>query len=86
MTEKSKQFTDILDQNRPAPLTRPSKVEAGRGAHIGGYFPPAVAKQLKHLALDEDRTLTELVGEALDLLFQSRGLPTIAQPPQAKGG
>ena len=46
----------------------------------------AVAKQLKHLVLNEDRLLTELVGEALDLLFQSRGLPTIAQQPQAQGG
>ena len=86
MAEKNKQFTDILDQNRPGPLAGPSNAGAGRGAHIGGYFPPAVVKQLKRLALDEDRTLTELVGEALDLLFQSRGLPTIAQQPQAKGG
>lgn len=86
MAEKNKQFTDILEQNRPAPLTKSRNAEAGRGAHIGGYFPSAVAKQLKHLALDEDRTLTELVGEALDLLFQSRGLPTIAQQTQTKGG
>lgn len=86
MAEKSKQFTDILEQNRPAPLARASKAATGRGAHIGGYFDPAVSKQVKHLALDEGRTVTELVGEALDLLFQSRGLPTIAQQTQAKEG
>ena len=51
----------------------------GRGTkHIGGHFPPEVAKQLRQLAVDEDTSHQKLLGEALDLLFQSRRLPTVA--------
>ena len=39
---------------------------------------PKVAKQLRQLAVDEDTSHQKLLGEALDLLFQSRRLPTIA--------
>ena len=38
-------------------------------------FDPSVSKQLKQLALDEDSTVQQLLGEALDLLFQARGQP-----------
>ena len=55
---------------------RPS---GGRGRHIGGYFDPAVARQIKSLAAEEDTTVQELVAEALDLLFKSRGKPAIAR-------
>ena len=51
----------------------------GRGKHIGGYFDPAVARQMKALAAEEDTTVQELVAEALDLLFESRGKPGIAR-------
>jgi hypothetical protein len=47
--------------------------------HIGGYFDPIVSKQLRHIALEEDSSVQALLGEALDLLFQSRRKPTIAQ-------
>ena len=51
----------------------------GRGGPISsGHFPPEVAKQLRQLAVDEDTSHQKLLGEALDLLFQSRRLPTIA--------
>lgn len=46
--------------------------------HIGGYFPPEVAKQLKRISVDEDKPMQELLAEALDLFFQSRDKPTIA--------
>ena len=48
----------------------------GKKALIG-YFDPSVSKQLKQLALDEDSTVQQLLGEALDLLFQARGKPQI---------
>ncbi len=44
---------------------------------IGGRFARPVAKQLKRLALDEDKTVQALIGEALDLLFASRGVAPI---------
>jgi hypothetical protein len=46
--------------------------------HIGGYFTPQVSKQLRSLAVVEDTTVQDLLAEALNMLFQSRGLPMIA--------
>ena len=50
----------------------------GKKALIG-YFDPSVSLQLKQIALEEDSSVQRLLGEAIDLLFQSRGKPTIAQ-------
>jgi hypothetical protein len=36
---------------------------------ITGFFDPAVSRQLKQLALDEDRTVQALLTEALNDLF-----------------
>ena len=60
----------------PAPPARsasPSK-SAVRRKHVGGYFSPSVAKQLRLLATEEETTLQELLTEALTLLFAKRGL------------
>ena len=80
MAERGKkQFAAILDKAAtPTPNPGKGSTENSRGKHIGGYFNPAVAKQLKGIALEEDKTAQELVAEALDLLFQTRGKPTIA--------
>ncbi len=48
--------------------------------HVGGYFPPEVSKQLRQIALDEDTSVQGLLAEALDMIFHSRKMPTIAQP------
>jgi hypothetical protein len=45
---------------------------------IQGYFSARVKRQLRVLAAEQDKTEEELVGEALNLLFQTHGLPTIA--------
>jgi hypothetical protein len=45
---------------------------------IGGYFDPAVAKMLKHIALDEDTTLQELIREGINHVLAERGKPQIA--------
>lgn len=55
---------------------RPSRRQT---KHVGGYFDPAVSKQLREIALQEDSSLQALLGEAIDMLFQSRRKPTIAQ-------
>ena len=86
MAEKSEQFTEILEQKPQCGGMYDGAAGAGGGTHIGGYFDPAVAKQLRRLAVDEECTLTDLVAEAIDLLFQSRGLPEIARPQEVKGG
>ena len=79
MAEKQNQFAGLLDKKPApsAPAPRPSA--GGRGRHIGGYFDPAVARQIKALAAEEDTTVQELVAEALDLLLESRGRAAIAR-------
>ena len=37
------------------------------------YFSPDVSKTLGRLAIDEDTTMQALIGEAIDLLMESRG-------------
>jgi len=49
--------------------------------HIGGYFDPAVSRQLRQIALEEDATVQDMLGEALDLLFSDRQKPAIARKP-----
>jgi hypothetical protein len=49
-----------------------------RGARDGkkaliAYFSPDVSKTLGRLAIDEDTTMQALIGEAIDLLMESRG-------------
>lgn len=46
--------------------------------HVGGHFPPEVSKQLRRIALDEDSSVQKLLAEAIDMVFHSRKLPTIA--------
>ncbi len=55
---------------------RPSRIAT---KHVGGYYDPAVSKQLRRIALDEDSSVQSLLAEAIDMLFQSRKKPTIAQ-------
>ena len=59
----------------PSPHDRPSRRAA---KHVGGYFDPAVSKQLRAIALEEDSSVQALLAEAIDMLFQSRRKPTIA--------
>ena len=87
-----KPHTDLaarMDLELAAPETSAPSSEAGRGAayiapsrqnmkRIQGYFSPRVKRQLRMLAAQTDKTEEQLVGEALNLLFQTQGLPTIA--------
>lgn len=45
---------------------------------VTGFFSPETSRQIKKLALDQDKTLQELVGEALNDLFRKYDLPPIA--------
>ncbi len=65
----------------PSVHARPSRKST---KHVGGYFDPAVSKQLREIALDEDSSLQALLGEAIDMLFQSRRKPTIASKSPKK--
>ena len=69
-------------QEQPASVhARPSRKST---KHIGGYFDPAVSKQLREIALAEDSSVQALLGEAIDMLFHSRRKPTIASKSPKK--
>ena len=54
----------------PIPIQQPDIPPSRRGKKIiSGYFDPAVARQLKQLALDNDQTVQALLSEALNDLF-----------------
>ncbi|MBD2336139.1 hypothetical protein H6G64_03920 [Calothrix sp. FACHB-156] len=45
---------------------------------IAGHFDPAVSKQLKQLALEQDTTVQGLFAEAVNDLFEKYGKKPIA--------
>lgn len=47
--------------------------------HIGGHFKPEWARILNGIAYDEERTVQDLLHEALQMLFTSRGKKTPAR-------
>ncbi len=63
-----------------AAVARPPRGRPGRvgKTNVTGYFPPAVKKQLRLLAAEEETTIQELLAEALNDLFAKRGKPEIA--------
>jgi len=71
---------DSLPQAERSTRAHSERAATRRNAkHIGGYFDPTVSKQLRQIALEEDSSVQLLLGEALDMLFQARRKPTIAQ-------
>ena len=46
---------------------------------VAVFVNTAAWRQLRQMGLDEDRSLQELMREAIDLLFKARRLPQIAQ-------
>jgi hypothetical protein len=61
--------------NNAKPEVPPSR--QGKKA-IAGHFDPAVSKQLRQLALEEDTTVQALLSEALNDLFAKYGKKPIA--------
>lgn len=59
----------------PAKFYRPSR---DNRRFVGGHFEPAVGKQLRMIAVEDDTTVQALLEEALDLLFVKKGRQKIA--------
>ncbi|RVU81569.1 hypothetical protein EOL70_26380 [Leucothrix sargassi] len=45
------------------------------------FLPEEAHEKLRELAFHERDSMTQLILEGVDLLFESRGLPAIAKPP-----
>jgi hypothetical protein len=52
----------------------------GRAAKVNvtGYFPPGVKKQLRLMSAEQDKTIQQLLAEALNDVFAKYGKPEIA--------
>lgn len=64
----------------PQPAHAPMASATGRvgTVPITVHYPKTVRDQLKILAVKSDKTMHELVGEALNDLFAKNGMPEIA--------
>jgi hypothetical protein len=64
--------------SEPAPSRQPVPPSRQGKKAITGHFDPAVSRLLRQIALEEDRSVQDLMREALNDLFAKRGKPTIA--------
>ncbi len=46
--------------------------------HISGYFEPEVLRQVKIICAEEDKTVNQVLADALNSLFVNRGKAPIA--------
>ena len=71
---------EIKAQAEPAMVHRLRAVAPSREGKkpVTGFFAPETSRQLKKLGLDQDKTVQELVREALNDLFHKYDLPPIA--------
>lgn len=91
MAEK-KRLSEVISQEKEkraatAEKDKVATVETGRTKlppsrrgkkQIGGHFDPEVRRQLKILAAQEDKTIEQALGDALNEYFEKRGIPPIA--------
>lgn len=80
--------TTAVEAVTEAPSAAEAKAKTANGSvrpsrkntkHIGGYFDPAVSKQLRAIAVEEDTSVQALLAESIDMLFHARRKPVIAR-------
>ncbi|MDE0371613.1 MAG: hypothetical protein OXI73_03595 [Rhodospirillales bacterium] len=68
-----------------ATANRMSQPGRARTKAITGHFPPEVRHQLKVLAAEQDRTMEDMLAEALNMLFSAYHKPEVAPVKRAGG-
>ena len=74
----SNTLSERMQRHRAQPRTASTKPSRRDTKLVQAHVPLEVSRQLKQIALDEDTTQQQLVVEALNDLFRSRGLPPVA--------
>ena len=76
--EEQQQDTNASEAVESAPAN--GKIAPSRRGkkNISGYFAPEVHRQLRVIAAEEDKNMQEVLGDALNALFDQKGKPTIA--------
>jgi hypothetical protein len=80
--EGERRETPALEaRQEPATATRTWRKAATRENRRGVafYLPPAAFRQLGRLSVDTDRTIQDLMLEAVDDLFRKHSLPRVAR-------
>jgi hypothetical protein len=78
-------FANAFKKQKEAPPAANPNVSSARPPsrqgtkHVGAHFDPAVTRQLREIAAEEDTSIQRLLGEALNMLFVARGKPPIAK-------
>ena len=67
-----KTTTDEKKDNDKVPPSRQGK------RHISGYFEPEVLKQVKIICAEEEKTVNQVLADALNSLFVNKGKAPIA--------
>ena len=62
---------------RPAPISTIPPSRIGKKP-VTAFFDPEVSRQIKKIGLDQDKTMQDLLQEALNDLFSKYDLPPIA--------
>ena len=71
--------TPPIDTDTPPPTQTHARKARQNTKMIGGHFSKPVHRQLKQMALDSECSIQDLLGEALNLLFDQAGKPPIAK-------
>jgi hypothetical protein len=73
----------VTMQNLPERLTSASRSNQTGGrtgkAMVAGWFDKAAVKQLRMVAVNQETTIQQQLGRAINLLFREEGLPALAQ-------
>lgn len=69
---------DITPPRRESPPISAGQTSRAGTKAITAHYPPAVRQQLKLLAVEQDRTMEDMLAEGLNLLFRAYKKPAIA--------
>lgn len=75
---ESQQEESIPETVKSAPVNENIAPSRRGKKNISGYFAPEVHRQLRVIAAEEDKNLQEILGDALNALFERKGKPPIA--------
>ena len=77
--EEQQQATNTSEAVESAPATEKMAPSRIGKKNISGYFAPEVHRQLRVIAAEEDKNLQDVLGDAINALFEQKGKPPIAK-------
>ena len=79
ISEKKEKEKAAAKTNETAGTQHENSSPSRRGKkQIGGHYDPEVSRQLKGIAAREDKTVEQVLGDAINEYFERRGIAPIA--------